>query len=177
MALYLRIDHVKDYDWLKRIIQNWLDSDPNNIKLQNNFEFIYAWGQYLESNVVTSKEVTESVNKDDLAKILPPTKRQVKKPSSKPVVESPRRGRPPSKQTIAANKKKELADRKQEKLDKIKELASDPFRCVDHPTYHGKNRLSRDCTKCWDIYKSFHPQDWKQVWSAYQRSVKANNNA
>lgn len=172
MTKYIRVDHDKDYDWLRRIIENWLASDPNSTVLQVNFEHINAWNNYLNNNVVTGKEIVAAVDTQAVTVILPPEKvSKLVKP--KEVADPPkRRGRPPSKASIAAARKKELAARKKQKLEHQKSLAEDPFRCPDHPTYHGKNKTSRDCDRCWEIYKVLHPHEYKVVRAAFERSLR-----
>lgn len=174
MTIYLKIDRQKDIDWLQKIIAAWLSADPNNHRLQINFEQISAWDKYLKEGMVSAKEVIENAPEEVVQKIIPPEQIAKLVKPKKEIVEQPkRRGRPPSKASIAAAKKKEKLLAKKEKEAKQKELASDPFRCPDHPTYGGRNRLSRDCPKCWEIYKKFHPADWKQAWNALQRSLNA----
>jgi len=167
MTLYLRIDDNKHFNWLKKIIDGWYNADPNDQRLQINYEPIAGWYKYLNENVVNVSEVIAEVEPEQLPILLDKTHvKKVQKPMKKaspPVDGVKRKGRPPSKQTLAARKQKE-------KAEKIKEKLADPFFCPDHPTYGGKNRISRDCSRCWDIYKSFHPADWKQAWNAFQRT-------
>lgn len=176
MAIYLRIDDKKDYDWLVKVISNWLGTNPNDPRLQLNYEFIAAWDKYLSDNVVNLSEVIKETPEDKLLDVIAKTDLKKVKVKSKPpepeVTQPKRRGRPPKKETIAAQKHKEQLLRQKEREQKKKDLESDPFRCAEHPTYGGKNRLNRECTKCWDIYKKFHPAEYKTARAAFERNQR-----
>lgn len=149
MAYYVRIDEKEDFEWLQRVLSNWLSKDPNEPLLQTNYKHIYNWDQYL-NNRVTAKEVAAAV--DNPVVLL--TEQDTKKIAPRPKA-PPRRGRPPKKKPVAKKKVVEP-----ESL----------YDCVIHKTYHGKRRPQHDCEKCWSIYKLFNRMKYAQARKDFERS-------
>jgi len=75
-----------------------------------------------------------------------------------PVAEEPVR-KAPVKRKAKAKKKAVIED--------------SPFECLDHRTYGGKNRPTRDCPKCWSVYKQLHPLDYAIKRRDFERSMSA----
>ncbi len=134
MAKYIRIDTNEDYEWLIKVLDNWLNADPNSQALQINYVFIANWRKYLD-NPVSAKEVSEAV--PDKKVIL--TEADTKKTSPKP------------------KKKRTTKSKRKQKPD------VDPYKCPDHPTYGAKNRPRSDCATCWDLYKKFNALRYDQA--------------
>lgn len=148
MAYYIRIDEKEDYDWLVKIINNWLAADPNDPKLQLNYIHIFNWFKYLE-NKVSAKEAKEEVEAP--TNLL--SESDFKRNSPKPAPPK-RRGRPPSVKK------------------KIKPI-QDPvtkYECAVHKTYYGKRRPQHDCEKCWSIYKLLNPMTYKKARTDFERA-------
>jgi hypothetical protein len=150
MALYIRIDEREDLDWLKRLISNSLALEPNHPMLLTNYKYLYNWDQYL-NHPVSAKEVSN--NTTDPKEILTETDRE--KTAPKPA----RRGRPPSAKTKQRAKKKPKED-------------VDPFQCPAHKTYGAKRRPRSECTKCWELFKQFHPLEYPQARIDFERANK-----
>ncbi len=152
MASYIRIDDKEDLDWLKKVISNWLATDPNHPRLLLNYKFIAAWEQYL-AHAIPAKEVAKDTAKPetllteaDVVKTAPP---------------KPRRGRPPSKKTTTKTRAK-----------KKPVEAPDPYVCPTHPKYTAKRRPQGECTKCWELFKTFNPMRYDLARADYERSKK-----
>lgn len=166
MAKYIRIDDDKDFEWLKTVVSNWLNRDPNNHELTINYIYILNWDKYLK-NPVNAKEVAESVEEpqvvltpEDLKKITP--KPKPTKSTAKPVKKG---GRGKAKGKTAKAK----ASAKVE--PKVVEI--DPYQCPEHPTYGARYKPRTDCAKCWDLYKQFHPMDFDKARRSFLASKRS----
>ena len=153
MAKYIRIDNDKDFEWLKTVVTNWLNRDPNNHELAINYVFISNWDKYLK-NAVSAKSVADDV--EIVAAIL--TEEDVKKvtPKPKPITNK-------VKQTAKKKGKGKTTKSKVVAKAPIKVVDVDPYKCSDHTTYGAKYKPRTDCKQCWDLYKQFHPMEFDKA--------------
>jgi len=139
--IYIRVDDQADLKWLEKLCDNWLARDPNDERLLINFAHIYNWKNYINNNVVTSKEVYTEAEAPDA--ILP------KEVLVKHVPKPP----PPKKRGRPAKKTSKMSAKILPKKSKDIEI----FTCKDHPKYEGiKQRPRVDCDGCWDLYAKFN---------------------
>lgn len=156
MAKYIRIDNDNDYKWLCTVVKNWLNRDPNNTELVVNYVYIKNWETYL-SNPVSVKAVFEEAENPEVVLVEADLKKVAPKPPKKITNKKTSKGK--KKVTAAKKASKPIVD-------------VDPYKCPDHPTYGAKYRSREDCSKCWNLYKQFHPLEFDKARRQFEASKR-----
>jgi hypothetical protein len=144
---YIKVDRQEDLDWLRKYIRTELEKNLQGRIMagdtpasQSKYEYLLNWDRYLR------KSTDGPILTMGPADVVP-------LPQPKPAA---RRGRPPG----SKNKKKSTASRGRKSTKTIE--PPDPYQCAVHKDRKGKRRPTDDCERCWEIFKIFNPQTYRQ---------------
>lgn len=152
MMYLIRVESQAAVAWLEKLINNTV-SDPNSHAMRVAYNHIETWKNALD-NKMSEADILQIPEINELIEAEKEKQRQ------KSLVE------------LAKAREKLAAKKTTRKKSPAKKSEADPYTCPQHPKYKAARSPRTDCTKCWALYKQFHPLDYQSRRSAFVRNQK-----